>query len=53
MRVRVDEAGGNDVSTGIDLAGRRGAIDLPDCGDAAACNADVGTKPRRTGAVDD
>ena len=52
MGVDVDEAGGDDLAGGVDLA-PGGAADLADLDDAVAVDRDVALEGRRARAVDD
>ena len=52
VRVRVDEAGSDDVAGGVDLSGGF-VVDRADRDDPPVTNADVGDAPGRPGAVDD
>ncbi len=49
----VNKAGRDHLPVGVDGAGARRAIKIPDSSDAALANADLPGVPGRTGAVDD
>ena len=49
----VNEPRRNDETRGIDFTGRRRAGQISDGGDAVAGDADIGTDPRRTRAIND
>ena len=52
MRMRIDEAGGDNQSVGVDYLG--GAVfDFADFGDFAVRNRDVTLEARRSGTVND
>ena len=52
VRVRIDDARGDDPAVGIELTGAR-TVDEADLGDPAAGDGDVGAAPRKPGAVHD
>ena len=53
MGMRIDNAGRDDQSAGVDLLIGSGAFETADLGNPAAANAQIDTPPRQSRAVDD